>query len=808
MKNGILKRQMLTVIYFLLFISVMTGIAYGEGSISGTISYGGLQTGTLLVAALDAPISCTGPNDANAVSIIAVEPGDVSFPETYELSGVPDGTYYVASAIKSCGMDCPMEFTAPWGIYDGCGSITPIVISSGNAETGINITLVDGTVADPNPFFDRSFDVEVVSSYSEGMYRVSFRVRDSGHNASSVSVAGPLITGSLDLVYNAAHTLWENSPSLLLGSTKPVQPLTYTFTITDDVGPIIIEATLETTDYCDAFPTNISPSGGEEVRGTPVFTWDEIGPGYEYQIDVTDPSRQKIWSSGPVAGPPVMYEGPQIYFGLTYGYFFHTGCSNGSYTIIEKNFVYMGPAITKAVSFTETFANHPTRPDGWHLHLLADVDDPAGVQGNIQSVTSVNTDTVIDPATYDLNHASGNTYKEHPDINRDNIQRGTYRFTVLNNQGLIVQRDAAPIDNPVELDVITGLSVSDYSTTPTVTFNPVAGADKYRLTIYNTPDLQKKIYQSSRSDTPSFDVPADLMTIGNDNYIRAEAHDINMDDGDGVDDLENRSLNHLTFTPTYRKEIRLLGDVDEDRDVDISDVILVLRIALGLDDPHSCADIDGSGNVDISDVILTLRLALELDELQICFECLDDDPYNGIYRMCNYFPLDPGNQWNYTTGNRFIPDDMRTCDSGYTGILYGTDTYEYSGYVQNKSYGLLFAGCQYDEGIFEDWGVPMTFIKPDIKAGETVNAHVSPGGPGEPGFDYDVRLVGEETVTVPAGSFDALKIEIVVRHDDASCSYKTTLWLARGIGPVKIHRTEADPANCLGFATRIMMWIN
>ena len=60
------------------------------------------------------------------------------------------------------------------------------------------------------------------------------------------------------------------------------------------------------------------------------------------------------------------------------------------------------------------------------------------------------------------------------------------------------------------------------------------------------------------------------------------------------------------------------GDINEDGVVDISDVILVLRMALDLDDDVTCADIDDNDTVDISDVILTLRMALGLDELQVC----------------------------------------------------------------------------------------------------------------------------------------------------------------------------------------------
>jgi hypothetical protein len=63
---------------------------------------------------------------------------------------------------------------------------------------------------------------------------------------------------------------------------------------------------------------------------------------------------------------------------------------------------------------------------------------------------------------------------------------------------------------------------------------------------------------------------------------------------------------------------RWKGDINEDRIVDISDVILVLRMALDLDDDVPCADINDDTPVDISDVILTLRMVLGLDEFQPC----------------------------------------------------------------------------------------------------------------------------------------------------------------------------------------------
>jgi hypothetical protein len=65
-----------------------------------------------------------------------------------------------------------------------------------------------------------------------------------------------------------------------------------------------------------------------------------------------------------------------------------------------------------------------------------------------------------------------------------------------------------------------------------------------------------------------------------------------------------------------------VGDINNDCVVDISDVILVLRCALGLSvEPYQCmpcGDINKDGVIDISDVILTLRMALRIDPLKQC----------------------------------------------------------------------------------------------------------------------------------------------------------------------------------------------
>ena len=56
------------------------------------------------------------------------------------------------------------------------------------------------------------------------------------------------------------------------------------------------------------------------------------------------------------------------------------------------------------------------------------------------------------------------------------------------------------------------------------------------------------------------------------------------------------------------------GDINGDGTIDISDVILCLRMAIGLDPVNlDLADMNNDGVIDISDVILVLRKAIGLD---------------------------------------------------------------------------------------------------------------------------------------------------------------------------------------------------
>ena len=92
-------------------------------------------------------------------------------------------------------------------------------------------------------------------------------------------------------------------------------------------------------------------------------------------------------------------------------------------------------------------------------------------------------------------------------------------------------------------------------------------------------------------------------------------------------------------------------------------------------------------------------------------------------------------------------------------------------------------------------GKTLIFIPPQMQVGETVRKIYT----FKPTVKtiFDTTFVGLETITVPAGTFDTLKMEFRIQ-DIGKCSYTNTIWLAKGIGLIKSLRTYANPPDCLG----------
>ncbi len=112
------------------------------GTISGNISYTGTQTGKIVVVAF-ADSTFRGSPTATA---------ELNSPGSYLITGVSDGTYYFISIMftDSTGV---IKLTDPWMVYWAEGKITPVTITGGGNFSGVDMTLVDGTVNEPNPFY-------------------------------------------------------------------------------------------------------------------------------------------------------------------------------------------------------------------------------------------------------------------------------------------------------------------------------------------------------------------------------------------------------------------------------------------------------------------------------------------------------------------------------------------------------------------------------------------------------------------------------------------------------------------------------
>ena len=126
------------------------------GSISGSVSYSGSTTGELIVALFSDP-SFSGRPPYQSI---------LASPGPYTFNGLSDGTYYVGAVIFTDTTNS-IKPTDPWAVYGTPQNPTPVVLSGGVNVTGINLTLVDGTAQNPNPFYKEPLEPKLTLHLSE-----------------------------------------------------------------------------------------------------------------------------------------------------------------------------------------------------------------------------------------------------------------------------------------------------------------------------------------------------------------------------------------------------------------------------------------------------------------------------------------------------------------------------------------------------------------------------------------------------------------------------------------------------------------
>jgi len=341
-----MRKNLFTCITILVLVFGFFKSEVFAASISGTISYSGSQTGSILVAAFDSPISCGAvnpPEDPYTAELDTIG--------SYTISNLPDGTYYLAAVIFTSGLEGDIQATDPWAIYNGCDNVIPVVINGGVNATGKNMTLVDGTEEEPNPFYSLYY-IHGNSAHDASGYWMEIRVDDAGHILTAVSITGPGIDGTHYLGYNSPAGRWDSFSTGKVAFTLsplPSPPYTYNVAITDDSGTTYHEVIVY--GYVEVFATNLSPSGGQSISENPVFTWTGVGGNYTYELhlDSTD------WHKHNLTETSIVYDGEPLTPGTMYEWHVNVADQYDNIAYSFASFIYqpsqqVPPDVTTVIS--------------------------------------------------------------------------------------------------------------------------------------------------------------------------------------------------------------------------------------------------------------------------------------------------------------------------------------------------------------------------------------------------------------------------------------------------------------------------
>lgn len=237
----------------------------------------------------------------------------------------------------------------------------------------------------------------------------------------------------------------------------------------------------------------------------------------------------------------------------------------------------------------------------------------------------------------------------------------------------------------------------------------------------------------------------------------------------------------------------LYGDMNGDGTVDIMDVGLALRAALGLREfpaevmravdvaPRRTEYTFGDGRVDVSDVLRLLRYTLGLES----------DPWPA---KPSFFPIELGNAWTYADSNGNTITARVEKMVRVEGLLYSKETgqYTYNPLAPEsesaEAYEVVLSNGQayrlrQDEvpgesgrrfvlrmlGRTEPGGATSTFVPPvelvryPFEIGESWGGDVSlPAGGLTPKGTYSSKVLKRDVMSTPAGRFEVFHIETVV----------------------------------------------
>ena len=158
------------------------------------------------------------------------------------------------------------------------------------------------------------------------------------------------------------------------------------------------------------------------------------------------------------------------------------------------------------------------------------------------------------------------------------------------------------------------------------------------------------------------------------------------------------------------------------------------------------------------------------------------------YNMADYWSLDAGDVWVFDRDMQVFTSETHVF-AKYTGRMYvQARVIEHKAYFYQGPEGILMVGF-YDavNNQFIDFSdMPIKLASAKMNLGESITSSVIFDGL----ITFTITLEGVENVTVPAGTFaDTLRVNIFVNDTDGT-TFTVKVWLAKGVGTVKIQRVS------------------
>ena len=298
----------------------------------------------------------------------------------------------------------PDSYTLLTVSVDGSTATTNVTWADGETETMHWIKETDGVWRMYGNQKKYGVDAWSQNWHYGQQYMIHFKVEDPNHTATSVTITGIGITGSLSLDYDVNENTWNSwhtNTSLDFGANPPTPPLTYTFTIVDSLGTNVY--TYDVRSFVSVYTTNLSPSG--TASDPLVFLWTGVGAGYTYQVQLSDADWNRIWDSDwRLTTTSVSYDGDPLTPYAQYHYWVVVEDQYGNESFAEGSF-------TQPAALGDVNGDHSTNlADAiLSLQVMAGMN-PDGIRtGYATSGADVNEDGKIGLAEviYILQHVAG-----------------------------------------------------------------------------------------------------------------------------------------------------------------------------------------------------------------------------------------------------------------------------------------------------------------------------------------------------------------------------------------------------------------